>query len=77
MDNEYSGYPKNIMACLTGKPHRFEPRGSIEVRASAGYGTRKVYSCNDCLAVKVVFIVDDPNDMDGPGIESSTIVAPH
>lgn len=64
-------YSEDPNVCLTGNPHRFENRPyEINSRASAGCGRRETHSCNDCLAIKVVFKLDD-------GSISSHIVAPN
>jgi len=46
------------MACC--RDHRWgRTPGSVNVRAGAGKGERSTWSCNDCLAVKVLFRMDD------------------
>jgi hypothetical protein len=31
---------------------------SKESRAGSGFGTREIYACNNCLAIKVIFRMD-------------------
>jgi hypothetical protein len=48
------------MACTNPKSpeHRFAR--DAEIRTSRSIGTREIYTCNDCLSVKLTFTVHVP-----------------